>query len=143
MNKNIFKRFFFHVLNTGENMRATRRKLCHILLQAHLLGKNSPNPPFSGQPSVENGQRAELNHVSKTSSSCLRFVLSHFSQRSGSVLIPAYDHSPDSTMPEYDGPAELTEYTSPVCFPSSYNIFSRNVREQTVLLRFYHFNCRN
>ena len=32
---------------------------------------------FSGQPKVENGQSPELNHVSKTSESCSRFVDPH------------------------------------------------------------------
>jgi hypothetical protein len=50
-------------------------------LQGNIYSCN--NSVFSGQPKVEKGQSAELNHVSNVSSSCVSAAFWHFSQHSG------------------------------------------------------------
>ena len=51
-------------------MRATQKKIISYPVTSTLVGKNRLRSGVSsGQPSVEKGQRAELNHVSSTSGS--------------------------------------------------------------------------
>ena len=67
-------------------MRATQKKMISYPVTSTEVGYQYCRSlvSLSGQPRVEKGHRAELNQVSSTSSSRVRWVLPHFSQRVGS-----------------------------------------------------------
>ena len=59
-------------------MRATQRKMMSRAVVSTLPGyQRSSSGVSSGQPSVANGQSADENHVSSTSSSCRSSVEPH------------------------------------------------------------------
>src|SRR5216110_1096994 len=73
-------------------MRATQKKMMSLPVTSTEEGRNtSRSLVFSGQPSEENGTRAEENHVSRTSGSrrrdfCFAICRASFSLRATKIL---------------------------------------------------------
>src|SRR5258708_39851856 len=65
-------------------IRATQKNRMSYPVISRLVGEYVlKSSVFSGQPSVEKGHSPELNHVSRTSESCSRFVDPHVAHFAG------------------------------------------------------------
>ena len=95
-------------------MRATQRKRISLAVVRKSVGKKARSSGVSsGQPRVANGQIAELNQVSSTSSSCSQPSPSRRLLADVDLLAPVPDRQPVSP-PELPGDAPGPDPLHPV-----------------------------